>query len=129
MEKALGTLFRQWAHGDVTDPQDRYFAAQRLPPYRAEIIARTETIRASNAGSTALYRDWGVKFKEWWATADNRTRDTHQVGAAVGKEPLVVGIDEPFIIGGVPLMYPGDPGAPLREVANCRCTVLPVMPD
>jgi len=127
MEKALDTLFTQWAYGTVSDPQDRYFAEQRLPPYRGEVIARTETIRASNAGASALYKDWGVKFKEWWATADGRTRDTHRVGAAFGDKPLVVGINEPFIIGGVPIMYPGDPGAPLRETAQCRCTVLPVL--
>ena len=126
MERALETLFEQWTNGGVVDPTDRYFAERRLPPWRLEVIARTETMRASNAGSYHLYRDWGVTQKEWLAARDDRTRDSHQVGVAYGL-PLVVGIDEPFHIGGSLLQYPGDPGAPLKETANCRCTVLPVI--
>lgn len=129
MEKSLNTLFEQWAHGGVIDPQDRYFADKRLPPYRREMIARTETMRASNAGGFALYKDWNVQQKEWYATNDQRTRDTHRVGAAVGQAPLVVSIDAPFIIGGAPMMFPGDPSAPVAETVNCRCTLLPVIKD
>ncbi len=129
MEKSLDTLFTQWAYGGVADPQDRYFAEQRLPPYRTETVARTETMRASNAGGFQLYKDWGVTRKEWLATGDNRTRDSHRVGAVWGKAPLVANIDEPFIIGGVPMMYPGDPSAPIHEFANCRCTTVPVFEE
>lgn len=129
MEKSLDTLFTQWAYGGVADPQDRYFAEQRLPPYRTETVARTETMRASNAGGFQLYKDWGVTRKEWLATGDNRTRDSHRVGAVWGQAPLVANIDEPFIIGGVPMMYPGDPSAPIHEFANCRCTTVPVFEE
>jgi len=124
MEKSLDTLFTQWAYGGVTDPQDRYFAEQRLPPYRTETVARTETMRASNAGGFQLYKDWGVQRKEWLATGDNRTRDSHR--AANGQ---IVSIDEPFTVGGSPMMYPGDPGAPIAEFANCRCTTAPVFEE
>ena len=124
MEKSLDTLFTQWAYGGVADPQDRYFAEQRLPPYRTETVARTETMRASNAGGFQLYKDWGVQKKEWLATGDNRTRDSH--AAANGQ---TVNIDEPFTIGGVPMMYPGDPSAPIHEFANCRCTTVPVFEE
>ena len=51
----LETLFEQWMTGDVV-PEDWEFAEQRLPPYRAETIARTETMRASNSGSTEIFR-------------------------------------------------------------------------
>jgi len=129
MEKSLDTLFTQWAYGGVTDPQDRYFAEQRLPPNRVELVARTETMRASNAGGFQLYKDWGVTRKEWLATGDNRTRDSHRVGAVWGQAPLVANIDEPFTIGGVPMMYPGDPSAPIHEFANCRCTTVPVFEE
>lgn len=124
MEKSLDTLFTQWAYGGVTDPQDRYFAEQRLPPNRVELVARTETMRASNAGGFQLYKDWGVARKEWLATGDNRTRDSHR--AANGQ---IVSIDEPFTVGGSPMMYPGDPGAPIAEFANCRCTTVPVFEE
>jgi len=123
MEKALNTLFDQWINSGVTDPIDRYFAVNRLPPWRLEMIARTETIRASNAGAYHLYRNWGVVAqKEWLAAVDDRTRDTH-----LEANGQVVGLDEPFNVGGAPLMYPGDPNGPLGEVVNCRCVVLPVI--
>jgi hypothetical protein len=93
------------------------------------MIARTETIRASNAGSEATYRDWGVQQKEWLATSDDRTRDCHRVGRAWGQEPVVVGMDDNFTICGESLAYPGDPGGSPANTINCRCTVLPVMPD
>jgi len=126
MEKSLDVLFTQWAYGGVTDPQDRYFAEQRLPPNRVELVARTETMRASNAGGFQLYKDWGVARKEWLATGDNRTRDSHR--ETNGQR---VSIDEPFLVGKdkVPMMYPGDPGAPVREFANCRCTTVPVFEE
>lgn len=122
MEKALNTLFEQWIESGVTDPTDKYFATRRLPPWRLETIARTETMRASNAGAFNLYKAWGTTQKEWLATGDGRTRDSH--AAANGQ---VVDIDQPFIVGGAPMQYPGDPNAPLSEVANCRCTVIPVL--
>jgi len=87
-------------------------------------VARTETMRASNAGGFQLYKDWGVQRKEWLATGDNRTRDSHR--AANGQ---IVSIDEPFTVGGSPMMYPGDPGAPIAEFANCRCTTAPVFEE
>lgn len=128
MQENLGVLFEQWIGGTavasmaaMTEEQRQrlWFAENRLPPWRSEIIARTEMIRASNATSLNLYSSWGVQEKEWFSTPDpTRTRETHQVGAAFGQEPLVASIGEPFIIGGSPLMFPGDPGGPLSETAQ-----------
>ncbi len=89
---------------------------------RARTIARTETLGAVNAGQTVAVRQLGAdapRFKEWLATADSRTRDTHWV--ADGQR---VRLDERFVVGGASLDYPGDPSGPAREVVNCRCTVL-----
>ena len=121
MQKHLTTLFDQWSKGDVT-PQEFDWYTSRMPPYRTEMIARTETIRSSNAGSDELYREWGVQQHEWLATKDDRVRDDHL--AADGQ---IVGIDEPFIVGGYEADFPGDPNLPPEESINCRCTVLPVM--
>jgi hypothetical protein len=88
---------------------------------RARTIARTETHGAVNAGQAAAVRTlgpYGPDEKEWLATRDSRTRDTHWL--ADGQR---VGLDEPFVVGGALLQYPGGPG-PAREVINCRCTVL-----
>jgi len=122
MERSLDTLFKQWVDGGTTDAERErtLFAEERLPPYRLEAIARTETMRMSNAGAGALYKDWGVHKKEWLATNDGRTRPSHL--AANGQ---VVGVDQKFEVGGALLKQPGDPSGPASETVNCRCTVLP----
>jgi uncharacterized protein with gpF-like domain len=127
MSKSLDAMFNQYINGGGLTDEERAWFEDRLPAYRRENIARTETMRASNAGSNALYVDWGAKQKEWLATADDRTRPEHQVGAAWGRPPLVVGIDEKFMIGGEELEYPGDPAGDPGNTCQCRCTVLPVI--
>lgn len=119
MQATLTDLFQQWVAGDV-DAAD--FAGERLPPWRASAIARTETMRAYASGSMEIYRSAGVTEKEWLATQDDHTRDSHSEA-----DGQVVGIDEPFNVGGVEMMQPGDPNAPPDETINCRCTVLPVV--
>jgi len=118
--KNLETVFKQWMDGDVS-PEDLAWLEERMPKYRREMIARTETIKCSNAGSNALYKDWGAQQKEWIATFDGRTRPTH--AAAHGQ---IVGIDQRFEVGGYLMSYPGDCGDP-AEVVNCRCAVAPVI--
>jgi hypothetical protein len=87
---------------------------------RSRVIARTEIISASNVGSLQGAIDTGVAFnKEWLATADDRTRDTHW--DADGQE---VDQNGTFIVGGEPLLYPGDINGSPSQVINCRCTTL-----
>ena len=89
---------------------------------RAERIARTEIIGASNAGAIDGMKKNGATGKEWLATPDAKTRDTH---AALNG--TVVKMGEPFEAeNGAKLMFPGDPGADVGEIVNCRCTVLSV---
>lgn len=122
-QKALSDTFNQWINGN-TDAAS--FAAERLPPYRTEMIARTVSTQSYSAGSMELYKSEGVQQKEWLATMDNRTRDDH--AEANGQ---VVGVDEPFLVGGYEMMFPGDDsgGADASEIVNCRCTVLPVLDE
>ncbi len=91
-------------------------------PERSVLIARTETIAATNGANMAGYRIAGVTIrKEWLATNDARTRDTHRAA-----NTQIVDRDAPFIVGGYQADYPGDPNLPVQERANCRCTILPV---
>lgn len=91
--------------------------------WRGELISRTETTRAANDGARKLYKRWGIEQKEWLATADDRTRDTH-----LAMNEQIRDIDKPFDSpSGAKLMQPGDSSAPLSETAACRCTVLPVL--
>jgi hypothetical protein len=88
---------------------------------RARVIARTEVIGASNRGQMAGARSLGVPLeKEWVATVDSVTRDSHREA-----DGDTVPMEEPFIIGDErsEMMQPGDPSAPAAEVINCRCTV------
>jgi SPP1 gp7 family putative phage head morphogenesis protein len=89
---------------------------------RAEVIARTETMGSVNFGQQVTYQAEGIEEKEWLATSDSDTRDAHY--AANGQ---VVKIDEPFMVGGESLMYPGDPSGSAGNVIQCRCTILPVV--
>lgn len=97
-------------------------------PNRAVTVARTETLAAVNA---AVYRSAQLEaeqrgdpapFKQWIATADPRTRDTHR---EADKQRTL--LSEPFRVGGAQLLYPGDPTGPAGEVINCRCSMFPVV--
>lgn len=101
--------------------------------FRAETIARTESIHAFNVAelqsarqvvTTGAVRDKDVK-REWDSAGDRRVRPAHK--AMDGQQ---VGLDEPFRSpDGAILMYPGDTtlGAPARDTINCRCRVKTVI--
>ncbi len=129
-EKLAAEVSEGIQHGEAM-PQiaDRLRAAidgvyENMSEARAMMIARTETMSSVNFGQFETYRGEGVKQKEWLATQDDRTRDDH--AAANGQ---IVGIDEPFDVGGEQLIYPGDPNGDPGEIVNCRCTVLPVIEE
>jgi len=103
----------------------RYSA--RYLKYRSETIARTESIRALNAGNHQLWNQMAASGKvdaktvtRTWVTAgDDRVRDAH--AELDGDE---VGLNEPFDSEDGPIMYPGDPNASAAMVINCRCTLI-----
>lgn len=131
MQSNLTDVFSQWMEGDL-DGEDFDWFTQRLPPHRTELIARSETMRASNSGSHQLFETWGVRLKEWLHTQDGRVRPTHRTAGQTYSEGGTIGpipISEPFMVGGHAMMHPLDPSAPIGEVANCRCTELPFIPD
>lgn len=83
--------------------------------------ARTAITSAQNAGRIDSYyraAKMGIEVeKEWLATLDGRTRDSH---AWIDGE--VVPLDHEFSNG---CEYPGDPAGEPEEVYNCRCTMVP----
>lgn len=100
--------------------------------YRADAIARTETMQAINrAEYTAIMenieeglitKDMVTKY--WSNSGDERVRLSHvNLGAKYNKQNAI-GFDEPFeTFTGSKLLYPGDTslGANLREIIHCRC--------
>lgn len=85
----------------------------------ARRLARTQVIGSTNAGALAQVQASTVNpRKRWLATSDSRTRPTH-----VAANGQTVGLNEPFLVGGVSMQHPGDPTAPFAEKENCRCTL------
>jgi len=88
-------------------------------PNRSTVIARTETIRATNFGGQQAAKATGLNLtKTWLATVtDDRTRDAHR--HANGQ---TVPIDHPYLVGDEELMYPGDPAGSASNTIQCRCS-------
>lgn len=84
----------------------------------AKRIARTEGHRIQQTSSRdaqyAAKKKGASVLKQWDASLDGRTRDSH---ARVDGE--IRELDEKFSNG---LMFPGDPSGGAAEVINCRCT-------
>ena len=83
--------------------------------------ARTAITSAQNGGrqdTMLAAQKMGIKLRKRWVSAkDGRVRDAH--GAADGQ---TVNVDEPFIVGGEKLMFPGDKtSASGWNLYNCRC--------
>jgi len=89
---------------------------------RAATIARTELYSVMNEATVETMKKNGLQMKEWMTAGDERTRDDHAI--ADGQR---VPINEPFIVGGESLQYPGDPVGSPGNIINCRCTILPVI--
>lgn len=96
-----------------------------LAKARANVIARTETHSAGNFGALKQAEDSGLEMmREWIASSGARTRDSHRQA-----DGQIVGLNDPFTVGGHKLMYPGDPSGPGSETINCRCAVGYVVAD
>lgn len=115
------------AKGDVDRIVGRY--SDRMLKARGDTIARTETLRALNAGRYEGIQQMVESGKvpasavslTWEATPSGRTRDTH---AAMHGQTIKLGglFQSP---SGALLAHPGDTdhGAGPDEVVNCRCHV------
>ena len=107
--------------------------SNKLLRQRGETIARTETLKALNAGRQEALDQLienpnnDVRAEDvvraWDSAGDGKTRPTHV--AADLQDPVPQG--EAFTVGGYSLMYPGDTslGAPAGETVNCRCYMAP----
>jgi hypothetical protein len=113
----------------LTDQQidlavERYRASQ--VQYRAETIARTETLRNVHSGVSAAYEqaiargdvDADELVKEWIHAGRGRySRPDH-----VALDGTSVGFRDTFDVGGTRMKFPGDPAGGADQTANCRCT-------
>lgn len=94
---------------------------------RAATIARTEAVGSLNQAAQVYASnlpDGTVGSHTWISHHDDRTRPTHRVA-----DGQTVPTDSPFLVGGWPMLFPGDPAAPPGEVINCRCSQAFLPPD
>lgn len=103
---------------------------ERALAHRAQTIARTESIRAANAGNHLLWEQQVEEGKvqvaqlrrKWIYTADAKVRHAHRTIPSMNPEG--VGQRDAFRSELGPIMYPGDPAASAANTINCRCTVI-----
>lgn len=120
IQQALADGVAQGASIDdlAASVQDVFDVASRS---RAQTIARTEVISASNGSASLAAAQLPADVaagQEFIATRDERVRDDH-----ADADGQIVAMGQPFDVGGESLLYPGDPAGSPENVVNCRCTV------
>ena len=81
--------------------------------------ARTAVTGLDGKMALAAMRRQGLGYKQWVTRRDEKVRHTH--AEANGQR---VAADQPFNVGGAPLMHPGDRQGPMGETINCRCVII-----
>ncbi len=87
----------------------------------AQRIALTETSAVYGAGRAAAMEQAGVQWKQWLTSGNANVRAAHR--DANGQ---TVAADEPFIVDGEELSYPGDDAGSAGNVINCHCVSIAV---
>lgn len=88
---------------------------------RSQTIARTEITKIMNLASAKWAESQPtILKKKWIVTLDGKERASH---GAMADYPSIA-LSERFIVGGSPMLYPGDASAPLEELVNCRCGIM-----
>lgn len=131
----LGLLFQKYVDSDLSPSALDWFAG-RIPAYRLETIARSETMRAFNRVSLQMFEAWGVKHVEWHTAHDELVCDWCKA-----MDGRVVGVGEAFWKMGE-TMFVQDSGDKDRVLSmmftyenilspplhpRCRCILLPVL--
>jgi hypothetical protein len=101
----------------------------RLLKLRGDTIAKTESIASLSAsryeGLKQLLESGKIvedQIRRYWdATNDARTRPDHLAVEAETAE-RGIGLNDVYIVGGVPMKHPHDPDGGAGQVINCRCT-------
>ncbi len=94
----------------------------KLANYESERLARTEIIKCHNmAKQDEITNNELIDYTQWISTDDERTRESH-----VELNGMIIRVGDVFPNG---CQYPGDPNGDAEEVVNCRCTIVPYIPE
>lgn len=88
--------------------------------YRVAVSTLARTVATETLGqqSQAGIERGGYRYKTWLSHKDDRVRHTH-----LASNEQTVRATESFTVGLSKLRFPGDPTAPIGEIANCRCVM------
>lgn len=117
---------RGWTNAQIADRIENILTVTGTPnwPNRADVIARTEVRRFTNAGQFAaaqrVTQDTGRRFEKVWVDRDDdRVRASH--ARADGQRRM---LDDLFDVGGSDLLYPGHWAGRPEDVINERCRMI-----
>lgn len=121
VDKITKTLHKGYTEGLNGKEVGRHIRVEfsKLKGYEAERIARTELHSAHEKGLLDQYKDMNVKYKQWDAHIDSRTRDEH-----IHLNGEITTLDGTFSNG---LKHPGDKNGSIKEWISCRCTSGPYL--
>ena len=92
----------------------------------ARRIAMTETSAVYGAGRDQAMKQAGVQYKSWLTSGNANVRAAHQVAGEEYGPDNAIPVDEPFIVDGEELMFPGDDAGSAGNVINCHCISIAV---
>lgn len=115
LEKAISELDREGA--DLADIEQEVLALHANRESWVTNLASAVVGGAINAATEVAVRRGGRYLTKTWVTLDDqKVRPEHHAVHGTTKRA-----DQPFTVGGFPMMYPGDLAAPPHLTANCRC--------
>ena len=122
--RIVRNIVQQAIDEGLSTPETMALLEQQIPvewrrsgKFRSNTIARTEVLTAANEGNYRGAVATGLQLKKrWLARLDGRERDSHRYANGQVQE-----LKNPYDVGGVAMMRPGDIRAPADEVINCRC--------
>lgn len=86
----------------------------------AKRVALTETNSAYNFSRHETMTEVGIEYKAWLSSHGPTVREAHQAAEDYYMDSPIP-VDEPFLVGGEELMYPGDPNGSPGNIINCHC--------
>lgn len=129
LQKIISSSVDEWLSAlEVRDLIKEEFTTMKTS--RAEAIARTETIRASNDASIEAWdQSWVVETKQWWTALDDRVApfDRSLHGKIIWLREKFFEKWDTITVGNetLKLDYSDTLSPPLH--VNCRCTLLPII--
>lgn len=119
-----------WGLPRLKDEMKRVF--NQYEYNRTDMVARSETVRSSNAGAKMAYKQAEVQELEWLDTDDERTCKFCKAldGKRIGIDGTFVKVGESIVAeDGTKLKNKYEPIDYPPAHPNCRCTVIPVVDE